>query len=78
MPATWITDAERDEITRIGTLSGAERSSAAVDFAARFVRDDAALVPISTTNGSAYIGPRVHCRVMQPTLTAVDLANLCP
>jgi ABC-type transport system substrate-binding protein len=78
MPEPWITDADRTAIQGMRTLSGAERDAAAIAFAERFVRDDAALVPISYADGSAYIGPGVHCRVMQPTLTAVDLANLCP
>jgi ABC-type transport system substrate-binding protein/sugar lactone lactonase YvrE len=78
MPEGWVTEEERAAIDEIRSLDGEERVAAAAQFAERFVRDEAALVPISYPEGSAYVGPGVECRVMQPTLTAIDLAVLCP
>jgi peptide/nickel transport system substrate-binding protein len=73
----WLGKANLDELTRLSTLSGAERIDGAAAFAHRLVDEDYLIVPFSGPLNPFFVAQRIGCAFVQPAYGAVDIVSLC-
>jgi ABC-type transport system substrate-binding protein/class 3 adenylate cyclase len=73
----WLGKANLDELTRLSTISGADRIAGAVALADRLVDQDYLIVPFSSPLNPFFVSARIGCAFVQPAYGAVDILSLC-
>jgi ABC-type oligopeptide transport system substrate-binding subunit/class 3 adenylate cyclase len=76
-PVAWLPHGVREALTRLDTLTGGARVSAASDFAHRLVTQDVPAVGFGVLVTGQYLSPRIGCTATPPFGYGVDLAALC-
>ena len=77
VPASWLPAAVRGEVGRLSGLTGAERTAAAANLAARLQSIEVPIAPIGWWPTGELLSSRLGCQVFPPFGFGVDLAALC-
>jgi ABC-type transport system substrate-binding protein len=77
VPASWLPASVREDVGRLSGLTGAERTAAAADLAAKLQATDVPIAPVGWWPTGELLSSRLGCQVFPPFGFGVDLAALC-
>jgi DNA-binding SARP family transcriptional activator/ABC-type oligopeptide transport system substrate-binding subunit len=75
--ARWLPPGVQAEVREVSRLEGAERATAAAELADRLAEREVPFAAVGTGVVTAFLSPRLECRIFPPFGYGVDLASLC-